>query len=220
VNRTVIDDMYSYLGINNEYDKFFDNADMDGDSCITILDIKRHLSFLGPPAAKLNLFMKDMKKMFRTSYINKITFTKIFTLYEDVTIYKDAMTKLKDLFYNPSTAQKAGDVDYCLIETLLKNTKKLRPVTKEELLPGLKALIQGAPDNVLNEIASDIGACNVQSQEQLTASIIQTAMDRRQTGDILGIGSLLATQLYKTQDSELITQSMSQQLRSVFKSIH
>lgn len=80
---------------------------MDGDRCITILDIKRHLTLLGLSPQKLNLFMKEMKNYFRTSYINKLTFNKIFTLYEDVTIYKECMATLKDLFYNPETVKKA-----------------------------------------------------------------------------------------------------------------
>ena len=63
---------------------------------------------LGP--AKLNLFMKEMKNYFRTSYINKLTFSKIFILYEDVAVYKECMATLKDLFYNPETAKEAGAV--------------------------------------------------------------------------------------------------------------
>lgn len=54
--------------------------------------------------------MKEMKNYFRTSYINKLTFNKIFTLYEDVSIYKECMATLKDLFYNPETAMKASKV--------------------------------------------------------------------------------------------------------------
>jgi Calpain family cysteine protease len=100
----------------------------------------------------------------------------------------------------------------------MKTPTSKQPITKQELLPGLKHLLQRVTDNILNEIAEDIGSCKVMSQDQLTASIIQTAMDRQQTADIFGIGSLLTLHMYKTQDEDLITYEMSQQLKSVFNS--
>lgn len=153
VKKDVVDQVYKALGRN--FDNLFEVCDINKDGCVNILDIKAGLKgiLFKPKEAKLiNPFVAQIKKVFRTYMIDKITFIKFFKLYDGAAQYREAMIKLKD-----QIDIKDGKSGISKLEkALFSNASAKGVLSKEGLDKSIKSLNLDISPGIIQEITNDV----------------------------------------------------------------
>lgn len=151
INKEVVDEVYKKLGRN--FDNLFELCDTNKDGCVNILDIKSGLKgvLFNPKDAKLiNPFVAQVKKIFKTSLIDKSTFTKFFKLYDRAALYREAMIKLKD-----QIDVKEGKSNK-MENALSANASAKGILSKEGLAKAISSQGLGIEADIVKEIVNDI----------------------------------------------------------------
>ena len=105
-----INAVFEELTRQKEIDGFFKGCDTNGDEVVNILDIKAFLCLRFTEEDNIHLiipFVKQIKKLFKTDFIDKMTLEKVFsTKFQTITNlrdYRGTMLKLRDMANNDST---------------------------------------------------------------------------------------------------------------------